>query len=83
MTGYMPVQKAALNDPQYQAFLKEHPQYQTALEELKYQHPAPASPNYLSVVQTVQQALQGIFDEGKDVMSTMNSAANQVNSILQ
>lgn len=83
MTGYLPVQKAAVTDPTYQDYLKKHPQYKTALDELQYQHPAPSTPNYLAVVQYVQQALQGVLDEGKPVDKTMNEAAQQADSALQ
>lgn len=83
MTGYLPVQKAAVSDPSYQDYLKKNPQFKTALDELQYQHAAPASPNYLGVLQNVQQALQGIFDEGQPVDQTMKNAVNQANSALQ
>jgi sn-glycerol 3-phosphate transport system substrate-binding protein len=83
MTGYLPVQKAAVSDPSYQDYLKKNPQFKTALDELQFQHAAPASPNYLGVLQNVQQALQGIFDEGQPVDQTMKNAVNQANSALQ
>jgi sn-glycerol 3-phosphate transport system substrate-binding protein len=83
MTGYLPVQQAAVSDPSYQDYLKKNPQFKTALDELQYQHAAPASPNYLGVLQNVQQALQGIFDEGQPVDQTMKNAVNQANSALQ
>ena len=82
MTGYLPVQTAAVKQKSYQDYLKLHPQYKTALGELKYQHPAPASPNYLAVLQYVQQALQGVLDEGKPVQATMHAAAQQADSVL-
>lgn len=81
-TGYLPVQKADLNDPVYQAYLEKHPQYRTAIEELQYEHPSPASPAYLAVLQPVQQALQGIFDEGKPVAATMHQAAEAADQNL-
>ncbi|WP_304458666.1 ABC transporter substrate-binding protein [Alicyclobacillus sendaiensis] len=81
-TGYLPVQKADLNDPVYQAYLEKHPQYRTAIEELQYEHPSPASPAYLAVLQPVQQGLQGIFDEGKPVAVTMHQAAQAADQNL-
>jgi sn-glycerol 3-phosphate transport system substrate-binding protein len=83
LTGYLPVQKAVLDDPGYKHYLQQHPAYQTALNELKYQHPAPASANYLAVLQYVQQALQGALDEGKPVDDMMTRAAEQANSALE
>ncbi|RIV26094.1 ABC transporter substrate-binding protein [Alicyclobacillaceae bacterium I2511] len=81
-TGYLPVQKAVLQDPTYQDFLKQHPQFTTAIKELKDQVPSPSSPNYLAVLQGVQQGLQGIFDEGKPVATTMQQVALQADSNL-
>lgn len=83
MTGYLPVQQAALNIQSYQDYLQANPQFKTALEELQYQHAAPASPNYLAVLQYVQQALQGIFDEGQPIGQAMKSAVKQANGSLQ
>lgn len=82
VTGYMPVQKSAVNSTSYQNYLKKYPQYKTALNELKYQKAAPASASYLSVLQTVQEALQGVLDEGKPVQSTMQQAQQEANSNL-
>ena len=82
MTGYLPVQKAAVNEASYQAYLKQNPQFKTALDELQYQKAAPASPHLLSVLQYAQQGLQGIFDEGKSIHSAMQQAVSQANSVL-
>lgn len=82
MTGYVPVQKSALSDPAFKAYLKAHPQHVTALNELQYQHAAPASGQYLAVVQYVQKALEGVFDLGQPVMATMKTAEQQANSQL-
>lgn len=81
-TGYLPVQKAVLQDSAYQEFLKQHPQFTTAIQELKYQVPSPASPNYLAVLQGVQQGLQGVFDEGKPVAATLQQVAAQADNNL-
>ena len=83
MTGYLPVQQAAVNDPGYQQYLQQHPQFKTALDELQYQHPAPASANYLAVLQYAQKALQGVLNEGKPVTATMQGAVQEANGSLQ
>ncbi|QQE79825.1 ABC transporter substrate-binding protein [Alicyclobacillus sp. SO9] len=82
MTGYLPVQKAAVQKASYQTYLKNNPQFKTAIEELKYQKAAPASSHLLAVLKYAQQSLQGIFDEGKPVQSEMKKAADQANSVL-
>ena len=82
LTGYLPVTKAALSEPGFQTYLKSHPFYNAALKELADQHPAPPSPNYLAVLQYVQQSLQGIMDEGKPVDASMKQAQSQANNLL-
>lgn len=82
MTGYVPVAKGALVSPGYQAFLKAHPQMRAAIEELKYQHASPASAQYLTVVQYVQQGLQSAFDLGTPVSKAMEQTQQQINSSL-
>lgn len=82
LTGYLPVVKGALNDSGYQKYLKQHPQFQTAISELKYQKAAPASPDFLKVMQVAMQGMQGVFDEKKPVAATMQSAQSQANSLI-
>lgn len=82
MTGYLPVQKAAVEDSSYQDYLKQNPQFKTAIDELQYQKAAPASSHLLAVLQYAGQALQGIFDEGKPVDAQMKKAADEANSVL-
>jgi sn-glycerol 3-phosphate transport system substrate-binding protein len=82
MTGYLPVQQAAVQDPSYQTYLQQNPQFKTAIDELQFQKAAPASSHLLDVLKYAQQSLQGIFDEGKSVKSEMDQAASQANSLL-
>lgn len=82
-TGYLPVENAVVHSKTYQAFIKQHPQYSTAINELKYQRPQPPTPDFMAVVGLVQNALEGIYDEGKPVNSTMQQAASQAQSYLQ
>ncbi len=83
MTGYVPVQKAAMQNRAFLAYLKSHPQHEAALAELRYQHPAPASPHYLSVLQYVQKAVQAALILRQPVGPTMANAARQAGSALQ
>lgn|GEM_PF-672168 len=82
MTGYLPVQKAAVQDASYQTFLQQNPQFQTAIDELKYQKAAPPSSQLLTVLQYAQQAMQGIFDEKKPVASELQKAQQEADSVL-
>ncbi|WEG13510.1 ABC transporter substrate-binding protein [Pullulanibacillus sp. KACC 23026] len=82
LTGYLPVQKDAVQDQSYQNFLKKNPQFKTAIDELQYQKAAPASEHLLNVLQYMQQSLQGIFDQGKPVGDQLKKAVDQANSIL-
>ncbi|MCY0902714.1 MAG: ABC transporter substrate-binding protein [Firmicutes bacterium] len=82
LTGYVPVAKGALNSPGFQAFVKAHPYMKAAIAELKYQHASPASAQYLTLLQYVQQGLQSAFDLGKPVSQAMQQTQQQVNSSL-
>lgn len=82
LTGYVPVQKAVLSEPAFKTYLRLHPQYDAAIAELKYQHQPPQSPQYLSLLQYVQNALQGALDLGQPINKSMLTAQNQVNSEL-
>lgn len=81
-TGYVPVQKAALTDAGYGQFLAAHPQNKVALDELRYQTPAPASPHYLGVLQYVQQALTAAFDNNTPVSAALHNAAQESDTLL-
>jgi sn-glycerol 3-phosphate transport system substrate-binding protein len=81
-TGYVPVMKAALDDPGFKAFLKANPNHAVPLDELKYSRSAPPSPKYFEVLQLIQQAQQNIISGGMPVTDTLKTAAQQVDATL-
>jgi sn-glycerol 3-phosphate transport system substrate-binding protein len=81
-TGYLPVQKGALTNPGFEAFVKAHPAEQAPLAEIAYQHQPPESPHYLNVLQTVENGLAATFFNNTPVSTAMKTAASQVNSDL-
>lgn len=82
-TGYLPVQKAALTNPQYMSYLNANPQEKVVLAEVKYQHAPPASPHYLGIYGYVQTAMTSIYANGASVKAAMNTAAQQANVLLK
>ena len=82
-TGYLPVQKAALTDPSYVAYLKANPQETVALNEVQYQHAPPQSPHYLGIYGYAQTAMTSIYANGVSVQSAMNTAAQQSDALLK
>ncbi len=81
-TGYLPVQKAALTNPGYEAYLKANPQERVVLNEVKYQHAPPQSPHYIGVYGYAQTAMTSIYANGASVSSAMNTAAKQSDTLL-
>lgn len=82
-TGYIPVTTAAVNSTAYQNFLAHNPNRKTVLDELQFQGAMPLNSHYLTMLQFVQQGLQGVFDTLRDPASVMSQVATRVNGVLQ
>lgn len=81
-TGYVPVVKRALDDPEFKAFLKAKPNHAVPLEELGYSRAAPPSPKYFQVLQLIQRAQQNIISNKAPALETLKAAAQQVDAVL-
>lgn len=81
-TGYVPVVKKALDDPDFKAFLKANPNHAVPIEELKYSRAAPPSPKYFQVLQLVQRAQQNIISNKAPALETLRATAQQVDALL-
>jgi sn-glycerol 3-phosphate transport system substrate-binding protein len=81
-TGYVPVVKKALDDPDFKAFLKANPNHAVPIEELQYSRAAPPSPKYFQVLQLVQRAQQNIVSNKAPALETLKSTAQQVDALL-
>jgi ABC-type glycerol-3-phosphate transport system substrate-binding protein len=81
-TGYVPVVKKALDDPEFQAFLKANPNHAVPIDELRQSRGAPPSPRYFQVLQIIQQAQQNIVSNHAPLLPTLKTAAQQVDAAL-
>ena len=81
-TGYVPVVRKALDDPEFKAFLKANPNHAVPIEELQYSRAAASSPKYFQVLQLIQQAQQNIISNKAPALETLTAAARQVDAAL-
>ena len=81
-TGYVPVVKRALDDPDFKAFLKANPNHAVAIDELAYSRAASPSPKYFQVLQLIQRAQQNIISNKAPAPETLKAAAEQVDAVL-
>jgi len=81
-TGYVPVVKKALEDPDFKAFLKANPNHAVPIEELAYTRAAPPSPQYFQVLQLVQRAQSEISSNRAPALETLQATARQVDALL-
>jgi sn-glycerol 3-phosphate transport system substrate-binding protein len=81
-TGYVPVVKRALDDPDFKAFLKGNPNHAVAIDELAYSRAASPSPKYFQVLQLIQRAQQNIISNKAPALETLKAAAEQVDAVL-
>jgi sn-glycerol 3-phosphate transport system substrate-binding protein len=84
-TGYFPISKAALNDPADQKWVKQKPQFATAVKELEHTKLSYATqgcsvgemPN---VRKDVENALQAVVLQGKPPKQALTSAESAANN---
>jgi sn-glycerol 3-phosphate transport system substrate-binding protein len=81
-TGYVPVVKRALDDPDFKAFLTANANHAVAIEELAFSRAAPSSPKYFQVLQLIQRAQQNIISNRAPAPDALKAAAQQVDALL-
>lgn len=81
-TGYMPVTVAAVDSPTYTKYLKANPFALVPIHELRYQGAMPLNAHYVQMLQFVQQGIQGIMDEMKPALSTMQGVAQRIDQVM-
>ncbi len=81
-TGYLPVQKAVLSNPQFQSFLASNPAFKVALEEVKYQHAPPPSPHYLGIYGYAQEAMDAMYFSNTPPLTALKTAAQQADALI-
>jgi len=81
-TGYVPVVKKALDDPDFKAFLKANPNHAVPIEELAFSRAAAPSPKYFQVLQLIQRAQQNIISNKAPALPTLQATAREVDALL-
>jgi sn-glycerol 3-phosphate transport system substrate-binding protein len=81
-TGYVPVVKKALDDPDFKAFLKANPNHAVPIEELAFSRAAAPSPRYFQVLQLIQRAQQNIISNKAPALPTLQATAREVDALL-
>lgn len=80
-TGYIPVTKKAVAS--MADFLKATPQYQVAIDQLKYAQPRPQHPAYSEMQEAIMKALQVAVLKEKPVNTALDEAAALVTKNLK
>ncbi len=81
-TGYLVSRKSAGESEEMQAYFKEVPQAQVALQQLEYASGRPTNPNYTEAIVEIEQALDTLWVNGGDVDQTLEALEEKVNKIL-
>ncbi len=81
-TGYVPVARKAMDDPEFKAFLNANPNHAVPIDELRYSRGAAPSPKYFQVLQLIQQAQQNIISNRAPALETLEASAQQVDAAL-
>ncbi|MEY9856607.1 sn-glycerol 3-phosphate transport system substrate-binding protein [Catenulispora sp. GAS73] len=86
-TGYFPVSASALQDPTDVAYRQAHPQFQTAIDELKATQPTPATAGCLLGVMPqaradLEQAMLSVATSGTSADSALSDASTKISKLI-
>lgn len=81
-TGYVPVTSQALQDPQMQQFVQQHPQFLVAPEQLQYAEPELSTYQLNQIYEIFDSAVQSVLDGQTDVKTALNRAQQQAQAVL-
>lgn len=81
-TGYIPVRLSVLSSQEFQAYLRESPLAEVALEELLYTRPRPVFPAYTEASRILGLALERALFGREDPQAVLEEAAEEVRKYL-
>ena len=82
-SGYLPVRRSALDDPEYQAFLEENPGHRAFAEQMEYAiAQRPLDFHTVEIQRLVAQAMEQAMVGGQDPATVLNRAAAEANRML-
>ncbi|MGQ9477112.1 MAG: ABC transporter substrate-binding protein [Candidatus Bipolaricaulia bacterium] len=81
-TGYIPIRLSTLSSLEFQAYLREEPEAEVALEELIYTRPRPVFPAYTEASRLIGLALEQAIFGREDPQAVLKEAAEEVQRYL-
>ncbi len=82
-TGYMPIRVAAINSPEMQRFYRDHPNYKTAIDQLRHAQRFPFSSALFEIQrEVIQPNLEAAVLGIKTAAEIMQAAEARANEIL-
>jgi sn-glycerol 3-phosphate transport system substrate-binding protein len=82
-TGYMPIRSSAINGPEMQDFYRQHPNYKTAIDQLRTAQKFPYTPGLIEIQrEVIQPNLEAAVLGIKSAAEIMQAAEAKANEIL-
>ncbi|MBX5466165.1 MAG: ABC transporter substrate-binding protein [Firmicutes bacterium] len=81
-TGYVPVTPRALQQPAMQRFLRQHPEFMVAPDQLQYAEPELSTYQLNQIYDIFDSAVQSVLDGQKNVNAALDQAQQQAESVL-
>lgn len=81
-TGYMPLRLSAMNDPALQAYFKENPTFQVAVEQMQYASPFPCIKLHPKTESTADVLWERIFVGQEPVQKVADEVAKQIQDLV-
>lgn len=82
-SGYLPIRHAALDVPEFQKYLEEHPNFKAFVDQMEVgQAQRPVDYGGLEITRHIAQAIENATVGRQDVKNALNEAANKSNEIL-
>jgi len=83
MTGYMVVRTDAENNPDYQKFLKEHPNAKATFDQMQYVRTGDSISQLVGSTQAIETAITDVVSGNKAVKSVLEELQRQLANIAQ
>jgi len=81
-TGYVPVRQSARILLRTEGFYKEHPGFETAIEQLKFAREAPLLPQWPAAYSIIGEAMNSIVGNDAPARETLKAAEMKVDALL-
>jgi multiple sugar transport system substrate-binding protein len=83
-SGYLPIRHAVLNVPEFQAYLKDHPDFRVFVEQMEVGHAQkPIDYGALEITRNIAEAIEKATIGNSDVKTSLDEAAKKSNATLK